>query len=146
MIYEWTKKQNEAFNELNKRLCEAPIYTLPNGVEDVEVISDDWGIGIGCVLIERAKVISYTYMQLKEHEKNYPNHDLELVIVVHAMKIRRHYLYDTMYKLFSYHKSLQYLFSQKELNLRQRWYIELFKDYKCDIAYHHGKANVVSDA
>ena len=88
-------------------------------------------------------MIAYASRQLKEHEKNYPTHDLELAAVVFALKIWRHYLYGTKCKLFTDHKSLQYLFNQKELNMRQRRWLELLKDYDCEILYHLGKANVV---
>ena len=91
-------------------------------------------------------MIAYASRQLKEHEKNYPTHDLELAAVVFALKIWRHYLHDTRCKLFTDHKSLQYLFSQKELNMRQRRWLELLEDYDCEILYHPGKANVVAGA
>ncbi|KAI3772311.1 hypothetical protein L6452_03493 [Arctium lappa] len=83
---------------------------------------------------------------LKEHEKNYPTHDLELAAVVFALKIWRHYLYGIKCQIYTDHKSLQYLFNQKELNMRQRRWMELLSDYDCDILYHPGKANVVADA
>ena len=91
-------------------------------------------------------MIVYASHQLKKHEKNYPTHDLELAAVVFALKIWRHYLYDVPYQIFTDHKSLQYIFTQKELNLRQRRWLELIKDYDCIIEYHPRKANVVADA
>ena len=91
-------------------------------------------------------MIAYASRQLKKHEQNYPTHDLELVAVVFALWIWRHYLYGVPCKIFIDHKSLQYLFSQKELNMRQRRWVELIKDYECTIEYHPGKANVVADA
>ena len=144
--YAWNEKHKEAFEKLKKRLCEAPILSLPEGVDDFAVYSDASGVGLGCVLTQRGKVIAYASRQLKEHEKNYPTHDLELAAVVFALKIWRHYLYGTKCKLFTDHKSLQYLFNQKELNMRQRRWLELLKDYGCEILYHPGKANVVADA
>ena len=83
---------------------------------------------------------------MKSHEQNYPTHDLELEIVVFALKIWRHYLYGEKCRIFIDHKSLKYLLTQKDLNLRQRRWLELFKDYNCIIDYHLGKANVVADA
>jgi len=96
--------------------------------------------------MQHGKVIAYTSMQLKTHEVNYPMHDLELVAVVFALSIWRHYLYGSRTQIFTNHKSLKYLISQKELNMRQRRWIELIKDYECTIEYHPGKANVVADA
>ncbi|VVA39093.1 PREDICTED: retrotransposon, partial [Prunus dulcis] len=84
--------------------------------------------------------------QLKKHELNYPVHDLELAAVVFALKIWRHYLYGETCQIFTDHKSLKYLFTQKELNLRQRRWLELIKDYDCTIEHHPGRANVVVDA
>ncbi|GJY25302.1 putative reverse transcriptase domain-containing protein [Tanacetum coccineum] len=100
----------------------------------------------GCVLMQRGKVIAYASRQLKIHEKNYTTHDLELGVVVFALKTWRHYLYGTKSVIYTDHKSLQHIFDQKELNMRQRRWIELFSDYECEIRYHPGKANVVADA
>ncbi|GJZ83670.1 putative reverse transcriptase domain-containing protein [Tanacetum coccineum] len=100
----------------------------------------------GCVLMQRGKVIAYASRQLKKHEKNYTTHDLELGVVVFALKIWRHYLYGTKSVIYTDHKSLQYIFDQKDLNMRQRRWIELLSDYECEIKYHPGKANVVADA
>ena len=91
-------------------------------------------------------MIAYASRQLKKHEENYPTHDFELTTVVFALKIWRHYLYGVPCRIFTNHKSLQYIFTQKELNLRQRRWLELIKDYDCTIEYHPGKANVVADA
>ncbi|GJT17780.1 putative reverse transcriptase domain-containing protein [Tanacetum coccineum] len=98
------------------------------------------------VLMQREKVIAYASRQLKVHEKNYTTHDLELGLVVFALKIWRHYLYGTRCIVFTDHKSLQHILDQKELNMRQRRWLELLSDYDCDIRYHPGKANVVADA
>nr|GFD15892.1 putative reverse transcriptase domain-containing protein [Tanacetum cinerariifolium] len=96
--------------------------------------------------MQREKVISYASRQLKIHEKNYTTHDLELRAVVFALKIWRHYLYGTKCTVFTDHKSLQHILDQKELNMRQRRWLELLSDYDCEIRYHPGKANVVADA
>ncbi|GJS04541.1 putative nucleotidyltransferase, ribonuclease H [Tanacetum coccineum] len=127
-------------------LCDAPILSLPDGVEDFVVYCDASNQGLGCVLMQRNKVIAYASRQLKIHEKNYTTHDLELGAVVFALKIWRHYLYGTKSVIYTDHKSLQHIFDQKELNMRQRRWIELFSDYECEIRYHPGKANVVADA
>nr|GFB23699.1 transposon Ty3-I Gag-Pol polyprotein [Tanacetum cinerariifolium] len=96
--------------------------------------------------MQREKVISYASRQLKIHEKNYMTHDLELGAVVFTLKIWRHYLYGTKCTVFTNHKGLQHILDQKELNMRQRRWLELLSDYDCDIRYHTGKANVVVDA
>ena len=96
--------------------------------------------------MQDGKVVAYASKQLKPHEQNYPTHDLELAAVVFALKIWLHYLYGEKCRVFTDHKSLKYLLNQKDLNLRQRRWLELFKDYDCIIDYHPGKANVVADA
>ena len=90
--------------------------------------------------------MAYAPHQLKNYEKNYASHDLELAIVVFSLKIWRHYLYGERRKIFTKHKGLKYFFTQKELNTRQRRWLELVKDYDCFINYHPSKANVVADA
>ncbi|GJX51412.1 putative reverse transcriptase domain-containing protein [Tanacetum coccineum] len=144
--YEWGVEQEEAFQTLKDNLCNAPILSLPDGVEDFVVYFDASNLGLGCVLMQRGKVIAYASRQLKIHEKNYTTHDLELGAVVFALKTWRHYLYGTKSVIYTDHKSLQHIFDQKELNMRQRRWIELFSDYECEIRYHPGKANVVADA
>ncbi|GJW27648.1 putative reverse transcriptase domain-containing protein [Tanacetum coccineum] len=144
--YEWGKEQEEAFHTLKDNLCNAPILSLPEGSEDFVVYCDASNQGFGCVLMQRGKVISYASRKLKIHEKNYTTHDLELGAVVFALKIWRHYLYGTKSIIYTDHKSLHHIFDQKELNMRQRRWIELFSDYDCEIHYHPGKANVVADA
>ncbi|GJR54061.1 putative reverse transcriptase domain-containing protein [Tanacetum coccineum] len=139
-------EQEEAFQALKNNLCDAPILTLPDGVEDFIVYCDASNQGLGCVLMQRGKVIAYASRQLKIHEKNYTTHDLELGAIVFALKTWRHYLYGTKSVIYTDHKSLQHIFDQKELNMRQRRWIELFSDYECEIRYHPGKANVVADA
>ncbi|KAI3499634.1 hypothetical protein L1887_35438 [Cichorium endivia] len=124
----------------------APILSLPEGTEDFVVYCDASNQGLGCVLMQRGKVIAYASRQLKTHEVNYTTHDLELGAVVFALKIWRHYLYGTRCTIFTDHKSLQHILNQKELNMRQRRWVELLSDYECEIRYHPGKANVVADA
>nr|AAX96594.1 retrotransposon protein, putative, Ty3-gypsy sub-class [Oryza sativa Japonica Group]AAX96644.1 retrotransposon protein, putative, Ty3-gypsy sub-class [Oryza sativa Japonica Group]ABA93204.1 retrotransposon protein, putative, Ty3-gypsy subclass [Oryza sativa Japonica Group] len=102
--------------------------------------------GLGGVLMQDGKVVAYASRQLRPHEENYPTHDLELVAVVHALKIWRHYLIGNHCDIYTDHKSLKYIFTQSDLNLRQRRWLELIKDYDLEIHYHPGKANVVADA
>jgi hypothetical protein len=111
-----------------------------------DVYCDASHLGLGCVLMQEGKVIAYASRQLRKHEKNYPTNDLELAAVLHALKIWRHYMIENKCKIFTDHKSLKYIFTQKELNLRQRRWLELIKDYDLEIQYHPGKANVVADA
>nr|GFC51103.1 putative reverse transcriptase domain-containing protein [Tanacetum cinerariifolium] len=113
--FEWGDKQEAAFQLLKQKLCSAPILALPEGSKDFIVYCDASNKGLGAVLMQREKVISYASRQLKIHKKNYTTHDLELEAV-------------------------------KELNMRQRRWLELLSDYDCDIHYHPGKANVVADA
>nr|GFA22733.1 putative reverse transcriptase domain-containing protein [Tanacetum cinerariifolium] len=140
----------------------ASILALPEGSKDFIVYCDASNKGLGAMLMQREKVISYALRQLKIHEKNYTTHDLDLGAVIHeknytshdlelgaivfALKIWRHYLYGTKCTVFIDHKSLQHILDQKELNMRQRRWLELLSDYDCDIHYHPGKANVVADA
>ena len=144
--FEWNEKREKSFQVLKKRLVSAPILTLPSGTDGFTIYSDASHRGLGCVLMQHGKVIAYASRQLRPHEKNYPTHDLELAAVVFALKIWRHYLYGVTCEIFTDHKSLKYLFTQKELNMRQRRWLELIKDYDIIIQYHPGKANVVADA
>ncbi|GJW10661.1 reverse transcriptase domain-containing protein [Tanacetum coccineum] len=144
--FDWGEEQETAFQLLKQKLCVAPILALPEGSDDFVVYCDASIKGLGAVLMQRMKVIAYASRQLKVHEKNYTTHDLELGAVVFALKIWRHYLYGTKCVVFTDHKSLQHILNQKELNMRQRRWIELLSDYDCEIRYHPGKANVVADA
>ncbi|GKC79885.1 putative reverse transcriptase domain-containing protein, partial [Tanacetum coccineum] len=138
-------KQEAAFQLLKQKLCSAPILALPEGSEDFVVCCDASHKGLGAVLIQREKVISYASRQLKIHDKKYTTHDLELGSVVFSLKLWRHYLYKTRCTVFTDHKSLQHILNQKELNMRQRHWLELLSDYDCEIRYHPGKASVVAD-
>ncbi|GJU48202.1 putative reverse transcriptase domain-containing protein [Tanacetum coccineum] len=146
VVFIWGDKQEAAFQLLKQKLCSAPILALPEGSEDFIAYCDTSIKGLGAVLMQREKVIAYASRQLKIHEKNYTTHDLELGAVVFALKIWRHYLYGTKCIVFTDHKSLQHILNQKELNMRQRRWLELLSDYDCEIRYHLGKANVVADA
>ncbi|GJW06537.1 putative nucleotidyltransferase, ribonuclease H [Tanacetum coccineum] len=139
-------RQEEAFQTLKNNLCDAPILTLPDKIKDFVVYCDASNQGLGCVLMQRGKVIAYASRQLDSREELYTTYDLELGAVVFALKTWRHYLYGTKSVIYTDHKSLQHIFDQKELNMRQRRWNELFSDYECEIRYHPGKANVVADA
>ena len=145
-LFHGLKKLNKVLIELKRRLTSAPVLTTPSGQGGFVVYSDASQQGLGCVLMQHGKVIAYASRQLRPHEKSYPVHDLELAAVVFALKIWRHYLYGETFKIFTDHKSLKYLMSQKELNMRQRRWMELLKDYDCTLEYHPGKANTVADA
>ncbi|KAL4311186.1 hypothetical protein GQ457_01G017040 [Hibiscus cannabinus] len=140
------EKCQESFDQLKQILTEAPVLVQPESGKDFTLYSDASHNGLGCVLMQEGKVIVYASRQLKTHERNYPTHDLELAAVVFALKIWRHYLYGERCYIYTDHMSLKYLMTQKELNLRQRRWLELIKDYDLVINYHPGKANVVADA
>ncbi|GJS27870.1 putative nucleotidyltransferase, ribonuclease H [Tanacetum coccineum] len=142
----WNEEREKSFEELKQRLVSSPILTLPSGSGGFQIYSDASKKGLGCVLMQHGKVIAYASRQLKPYEVNYPTHDLELAAVVFALKIWRHYLYGESCDIFTDHKSLKYIFTQRELNMRQRRWLELLKDYDTNIQYHPGKANVVADA
>ncbi|GKF17249.1 putative reverse transcriptase domain-containing protein [Tanacetum coccineum] len=120
--FDWGEKEEAAFQLLKQKLCSAPILVLPEGSENIVVYCDASHKGFGAVLMQKDKVISYSYNQLNIHEKNYSTHDLELRVVVFALKMWRHYLYYTKCVVFIDHNSLQHILDQKELNMRQsRW-------------------------
>nr|GFC68317.1 putative reverse transcriptase domain-containing protein [Tanacetum cinerariifolium] len=144
--FDWGDKEENAFQLIKHKLCSAPILALPEGSEDFVVYCDASHKVLGAMLMQREKVIAYASRQLKVHERNYTIHDLELGLVVFALKIWRHYLYETRCIVFTDHKSLQHILDQKDLNMRQRRWLELLSDYDCDIRYHPGKANVMADA
>ncbi|GKD20780.1 putative reverse transcriptase domain-containing protein, partial [Tanacetum coccineum] len=144
--FEWGDKQETMFQLLKQKLYSAPILALPEGSKDFIIYCDALIKGLGVVLMQREKVIAYASRQLKIHEKNYTTHDLELGAIVFALKIWRLYLYGTKCTMFTDHKSLQHILDQKELNMRQRCWLEFLSDYDCEIRYHPGKANVVADA
>nr|KYP44148.1 Retrovirus-related Pol polyprotein from transposon 17.6 [Cajanus cajan] len=142
----WTNACERSFEELKRRLTTSPVLVLLDSSEPFDVYCDASDQGLGCVLMQNRKVVAYASRQLKNHERNYPTHDLELATVVFALKIWRHYLYGARFSVFSDHKSLKYLFDHKELNMRQRWWMEFLKDYDFQLMYHPGKANVEADA
>ena len=127
-------------------LTTSPILAQPDIKKPFDVFCDASGIGLGCVLMQEGRVVAYASQQLRKHEVNYPTHDLEFATVVHALKIWRHYLLGNVCHIYTDHKSLKYIFTQLQMNMRQRRWLELIKDYNLEVHYHPGKANVVVDA
>src|SRR6185369_15066421 len=142
----WSEECQSSFEELKKRLTTAPVLAMLDIHKSFDIYCDASRQGLGCVLMQEGHVIAYASRQLRKHEQNYPTHDLELADVVHALKIWRHYLLGHRCQIYTDHKSLKYIFTQNDLNLRQRRWLELIKDYDLEIHYHPGKANVVADA
>nr|GEW53563.1 putative reverse transcriptase domain-containing protein [Tanacetum cinerariifolium] len=136
-------EQEEVFQTLKDNLCNASILSLPD--EDFLVYCEASNQGLGCVLMQRGKVIAYASRQLKIHEKSYTTHDLELGALVFALRLGGITYTRQKSVIYMDHKSLQHTFDQKELNMRRRRWIELFSDYECKIYYHTGMANVVAD-
>ena len=121
--YKWTEACQSSFEELKAKLTTAPVLASPSGTGGFVVYSDASYQGLGCVLMQHGRVIAYASRQLRPYEISYPTHDLELAAVVFALKIWRHYLYGETFQIFTNHKSLKYLLSKKELNMRQRRYV-----------------------
>jgi hypothetical protein len=142
----WSEACQNSFEELKKRLTTALVLAMPDIYKSFDIYCDASKQGLGCVLMQEGHVIAYASRQLRKHEQNYPTHDLELAAVLHALKIWRHYLLGHRCQIYTDHKSLKYIFTQNDLNLRQRRWLELIKDYDLEIHYHPGKANVVANA
>ncbi|GJU50483.1 putative reverse transcriptase domain-containing protein [Tanacetum coccineum] len=142
-LAEYYRRFIENFSKIAKPLT---LLTQKNHkyewVEDFVVYCDASNQGLGCVLMQRDKVITYASRQLKSHENKYTTYDLELGAMVFALKIWRHYLYGTKSVIYTDHKSLQHIFDQKELYMHQRRWLELFSDFECEIKYNPGKANI----
>jgi hypothetical protein len=144
--FEWTAKCQASFEELRKRLTSAWVLVLPDLTKKFDIYCDASHQGLGCVLMQEGQVVCCVSRQLRKHEENSPTHDLELATAVHALKIWRHYLTGHRCEIYSDHKSLKYIFTQNNLNLRQRRWLEFIKDYDLGFNYHPAKANVVADA
>jgi hypothetical protein len=142
----WSPECEKTFIILKKSLTTAPVLAQPDIEKSFDVYCDASSIGLGCVLMQEDRVIAYASRQLKRHEEHYPTYDLELAAVVHALKIWRHYLLGNTCHIYTDHKSLKYIFTQSELNMRQRRWFELIKGYDLEVHYHPAKANVVADA
>lgn len=141
----WTKECEESFQEIKKSLTTYPMMTLPDIHQGFVIFCDASRQGLGCVLTQDQKVIAYASRLLKPPEQNYPTHGLELAAIVHALKIWRHYVIENKCDVYTDHKSLKYIFTQPDLNLHQRRWLELVKDYNLEVHYHPGKANMVAD-
>src|SRR5436189_605525 len=133
----WTSDCEAAFQKLKTLLTTAPVLTQPDITKSFNVYCDASGTGLGCVLMQEGKVIAYASRQWRKHEEHYATHDLELAAVVHALKTLRHYLLGNVYHIYTDHKSLKYIFTQSELNIRQRRWLELIKDYNLEVNYYH---------
>jgi hypothetical protein len=144
--FEWTVFCQASFEELRKHLTSAPVLVLLDLTKKFDIHFDASRRWLGCVLMQEGQVVCYASRQLRKHEENYPTHDLELAAMVHTLKIWRHYLIGHRCEIYSDHKSLKYIFTQNNLNLRQRRWLELIKDYDLWINYHLEKGNVVADA
>jgi hypothetical protein len=138
----WSEECDKSFHTMREHLTSAPVDMS----KSFEVFCDASGTGLGCVLMQENRVIAYDSRALRPHEKNYPTHVLELSVVVHALKLWRHYLMGNRCNIYTDHKSLKYIFTQSDLNMRRRRWLEWIKDYDLEVHYHPGKANVVADA
>jgi hypothetical protein len=144
--FEWTSACEASFQELKKRLTTFPVLVMPDMEKLFSIYCDVSGQELGCVLMHDGHMVAYSSRQLRKHEAHYPTHDLELAAVVHALKNWRHYLMGKRCELYMDHKSLKYILTQLNLNLRHRRWLELIKDYDLGINYHPGKTNVVVNA
>ena len=144
--YLWTPACQASFETLKEKLTSTPVLVPPDTSKPFQIFCDASLQGLGAVLMQEKQVVAYASRQLKTHEINYPTHDLELAAVVFALKVWRHYLLGNRCEIFSDHKSLKYIFTQPDLNLRQRRWIEAINDFDLTINYTPGKANVMADA
>jgi hypothetical protein len=143
--FEWIVECQASFEELRKCLTSALVLVLLDLTKKFNIYCDASHRGLGCVLMQEGQGVCYASRQLRKHEENYPTHDLELATMVHALKIWRHYLTGQRCEIYNDHKSHKYIFTQNDMNLRQRHWLELIKDYDLGINYHPGKANVVAN-
>ena len=127
--FQWSNDCVKSFAELKTTLTTAHIFTLPEGSDGYGRYCDASRVDLGCMFMQRDKVISYAFRKLMVHEKNYPTHDLEHTQVVFALMIWKHHLYGVHVDVFTDHKNLQYVFTQTELNLHQRIWLEFVKDF-----------------
>jgi hypothetical protein len=144
--FDWSQKCEDAFHALKQHLTTALVLAQPDNTKSVDVYCAASGIGLGCVLMQDNRVIAYASRAVRPHEQNYPTHDLELAAIVHAQKIWRHYLMGAHCNIYTDHKRLKYIFTQADLNMRQKRWLELIKDYDLEVHYDLGKANVMADA
>ena len=144
--FEWNDPCEKTFQELKRRLTTAPILIVLEQRQKYTMYYDASVDGLGCVLMQFGRVAAYGSRQLKNHEQNYPTHDLEFATIIFALKIWYYYLYGEQFEVFSNHKSLKYIFTLWDLNMRQHRWMEYLEDYDLTLHYHPGKENVVTDA
>jgi hypothetical protein len=142
----WTEKCAEAFRRLKELLTTVPILKVPDMDADFLVCTDASKEGLGGVLMQDGRVIAYISRKLRRHEENYAMHDLELLAIVYALKVWRHYLVGRKFELKTDHCGLQHIFTQSDLNARQRRWSELLSEYDFEITYIKGTVNRVEDA
>jgi hypothetical protein len=130
---------------MKRLLTTLSVLAQSDTTKPFDVYCDTSGTGLGGVLMQEGRVISYFSRQLRRHEEHYPTHDHELAAVVMALRTWCHYLLGSAVHIYTDHKSLKYTFTQPDLNMRQRRWLELIKDYELEVHYHPGKANVVAD-
>jgi hypothetical protein len=143
--FEWMPRRETSFQELKKRLTTAPVLTMPDMEKLFSIYCDASSQGLGCVLMQDDHVVGYASRQLRKHEEKYLTHDLEFAAIVHTLKIWKHYIIGMRCEVYLDHKSLEYIFTRPDLNLRQRRWLELIKDYDLGINYHRGMANVIAE-
>jgi hypothetical protein len=141
--YIWNDACDEAFTVLKKLLTTSSVLTQCNIVKPFDVYHDASGTSLGCVLMQEDRVISYSSRQLRCHEEHYPTHDLKLAVVVMALRMWHHYLLGNVAHIYVDHKSLKYIFTQPDLNMSQRRWLKLIKDYELEVHYHPEKANII---
>jgi hypothetical protein len=122
------------------------VLAQPDIDKPLDVYGDASDTCIGDVLMQDGHTIAYASRQLRYHEDHYPTYDLELLTTIHALKVWRNYLLGNLVHIYSDYKSLKCIFTQPDLNMRQRRWLELIKDYELKVHYHPGKANIVADA
>jgi hypothetical protein len=143
--YVWSDACDEVFKLLKKLLTTSLVLAQPDTDKPFDVYCDASNTGLGGVLMQEGRVVSYTSRQLRRHKEHYPTHVLELEVVAMALRTWRHYLLGNVVHIYTNHKSLKYFFTQLDLNMRQRRWLELVKDYELEVHYHPGKANVIAN-
>jgi hypothetical protein len=146
VTFQWTLDCEKSFQHLKQLLTSSPILRIVDPNEDLIVCTNACKEGLRGVLSQNGYVVCYESRKLKEHERNYATHDLELVAIVHALKMWRHYLMGKMIELRTNHNGLKYLFEQPTLNVRQSRWLEFLSEYDFDIKNIKGKENKVADA
>ena len=134
--FKWNDPCERTFQELKMRLISTPILIVPERGQRYTVYCDTSKNGLGCVLIQSRRVVAYGSRQLKNHERNYPTYDMELVAIIFALKAWRHYVYGEKFEVFLDHGSLKYIFTPRDLNMRQRRGVKYLEEYDYTLHYH----------